>query len=201
MEFNNCNLENNTFIEKAVITNEGIREISEPHIETVVAEEVKTSEKPSKNTTKKVSQPQAQIVKTTFLYRYVDSHPERIAHLYQALLRAKWIGEETEIEQFYSFFTGEDSDAKLRWTGTQAFLRYLFKVMLDREYITYPDGVPQQPWVIVQSHFVDRNRRLFSAWNKQKDPKRHRLTLETVASLLGGNGFDDEDDDEEYGDF
>lgn len=184
MEFNNCKLDNNTFIEKAIITNEGIRQISEPHIETVEAEVAETSKTSTPAKPKRSTAQQAQIVRTTFLYRYIDTEPERIAQLYQALLRAKWIGEETTIDDFYALFAGEDCDVKIRWIASQAFLRYLFKTMLDRQYIGYPKDVPHQPWVIVQSHFVDSNRRLFTAWNKQKDPKRQRITLEAVADII-----------------
>jgi len=184
MEFNNCKLDNNTFIEKAIVTNEGIKQLKEPHVETVVAEEAKEEQaKPVKRSNRK-TQPSTHIVRNTFVYRGVNTQPERIAQLYQALLRAKWIGEETAIDDFFAVFAGEDSDVKIRWIGPQAFAHYLFKRMLEREYITYPEGVPHQPWVIVQSHFVDKDRRIFTNWNKKRTPSRQRLTLDAVADIL-----------------
>lgn len=141
--------------------------------------------KPSKSADKPISQPK--IVKSTFRYVFWEKDCKPVTDLYLALRRAKWIAEDTEPDSFTSIFEGEETDATVRWIGTQQHLWYLFKLLMEKGYIFIPEPTPQQPWVIVQSHFVRKDRRLFSDWNKQKEPKRYAKVVEKLADILDPN--------------
>lgn len=150
------------------------------------AEEVRPEPKPKKPTTPKM-------VTTTFRYRWLDTDANRIGLLYQALLRATvngeptgWIAKETTPEDFDKLFSGEESTVQIKWIGTKQHLKYLFKVMWERNYISIPHG-GKQKWVVVQSHFVDANRRMFADWDKEQDPVVYKNAIETIAEILNAD--------------
>ena len=122
------------------------------------------------------------LVGDCFTYRWKTECPERIAALFQALLRAKWIAADTKPDTFYSIFAGKNCDAKVKWTGTQSELWYLFKLLFDRKYISWPQGVGQ--WIIVQSHFVDGNSRTFTDFNSQHEPKKASGAIDALVEML-----------------
>lgn len=122
------------------------------------------------------------LVSDSFTYRWLEEYPERIAALFQALLRAKWIAADTKPDSFCSIFAGKNSNAKVKWTGTQAELWYLFKLLFDRRYISWPQGIGQ--WIIVQSHFVDGNSRTFTDFNSQHEPKKASGAIDALVELL-----------------
>lgn len=122
------------------------------------------------------------LVSDSFTYRWQNECPGRIAALFQALLRAKWIAADTKPDSFCSIFAGKNSNAKVKWTGTQAELWYLFKLLFDRKYISWPQGIGQ--WIIVQSHFVDGNSRTFTDFNSQHGPKKVSGVINALAELL-----------------
>jgi len=135
----------------------------------------------------------SKVVTTTFRYRWLDTDDNRIGLLYQALLRATvngkaggWIDKKTSPDDFAKVFGGEESTVKIRWTGTKQHLKYLFKVMLEKNYIYAANG-SRQPWVIVQSHFVDRNNRMFTDWDQEQEPKEYRHAIETIAEILNAD--------------
>mgnify|MGYP003317966858 CR=1 FL=1 len=130
------------------------------------------------------------IVNTTFRYRWVDTHPECVGRLYQALRRAKiggrntgWIDSDTSPDDFANLFSGNPSGVQVKWTGTKQHLKYLFQTMLDRGYIYAPNR-SKQPWVIVQSHFVPSFGRRFSDWDSEKEPVDYKDVIELMADLL-----------------
>lgn len=142
---------------------------------------VKPHKRPCKATNRQ------KIVQSTFRYVYWDKDSKPVTDLYFALLKAKWISEDTDPDSFTSIFEGEETDAIVRWTGSLQHLWYLFKLLMEKGYIYIPENVPQQPWVIVQSHFVRKDRRLFADWNKQKEPKRLAGVVTALAEILNPN--------------
>ena len=122
------------------------------------------------------------LVSDCFTYRWLEDYPQRITTLFQALLKAKWIAADTKPDTFHSIFAGKNCDVKVKWTGKQAELWYLFKQLFDRKYISWPPGVGQ--WIIVQSHFVDGNSKIFTDFNSQHEPKKVSGAIDTMVELL-----------------
>ena len=122
------------------------------------------------------------LVSDCFSYRWLEDYPQRITTLFQALLKAKWIAADTKPDTFCRIFAGKNCDAKVKWTGKQAELWYLFKLLFDRRYISWPQGVGQ--WIIVQSHFVDGNSKVFTDFNSQHEPKKASGAIGVMAELL-----------------
>ena len=122
------------------------------------------------------------LVSDSFTYRWQEEYPNGITMLFQALLRVKWIAADTKPDTFCRIFAGKNCDAKVKWTGKQAELWYLFKLLFDRQYISWPQGVGQ--WIIVQSHFVDANSKVFTDFNSQHEPKKVSCAIDAMAELL-----------------
>lgn len=140
--------------------------------------------KTSGSTTAGVSKKtEPKIVPSTFTYRWIDDQETRILQLYQyMLLGVKWIDKNTDSDEFCNLFRGEDCDSKVKWIGKQSQLYYLIKVLLEKDYIRKPKGVGQ--WIIVQSHFVDKDSRMFTDFNSQKKPAKTADTIEQMAEIL-----------------
>jgi hypothetical protein len=122
------------------------------------------------------------LVSDCFTYRWLNDYPQKIAKLYQALLKGKLIAEDTKPDAFHSIFAGRNCDAKVKWIGKQAGLWYLFKLLFERNYVSWPQGVGQ--WIIVQSHFVDDKSHIFTDFNSQHEPKKMSGAIDAMAELL-----------------
>lgn len=122
------------------------------------------------------------LVSDCFTYRWLEENPERIVRLYQALLKTEWIAKDTKPDDFLGIFGGKNCNIKVKWTGSQAELWYLFKLLFDRKYLSWPQGVGQ--WIIVQSHFVDGKSKVFTDFNSQHEPKKKLGVINALAELL-----------------
>ena len=122
---------------------------------------------------------------TTFTYRWLSTAPSRITTLYQYLLRAQWIAADTNPDDFYSLFTGQDSNARIKWTGSNLQLAYLIRVMTEQKYITIPRRVGK--WTCVYNHFVDKNSHQLLNLNRLHIPKKSKMVVEQMAELLNPN--------------
>lgn len=120
----------------------------------------------------------------TFGYRWMEQEPARITMLYQALLVLGWIDKGTSPDHFLQLFEGQECDVRVKWTGTQQHLYYLVQCITQRGYVTLPPGGTK--WVVVSSHFVDKESRQFSDFNKQKTPTLKAGIIEQLAELLNG---------------
>ena len=89
----------------------------------------------------KVKRPTPRVTNATFTYRWLTTAPQCITKLYQFLLRAKWIAADTNPDEFVSLFTGKESNARIKWTGSNLQLAYLIRVMTERNYISIPKRV------------------------------------------------------------
>ena len=125
------------------------------------------------------------VTTATFTYRWLSSAPQRIAALYQHLLRAKWIDSDTKPDDFFSLFEGKDSHARIKWTGSNLQLSYLIRVMTERNYISAPAGIGK--WTCVYNHFVDKNNRQLPKLNSLHTPLRSKMAIEQLAGLLNPN--------------
>lgn len=129
---------------------------------------------------------QSRIVEEVFSYRWINAKDGqlRLLCLYQKLIHPScgFLEAHTSPEDWCDLFMGKPRAFTLKWHGTQALLKYLFKLMLQRGYIITPKGVG--PWEVVGSHFLNAKSKPFSCWNDQKDPTRGAEAFSHLADLL-----------------
>ena len=118
----------------------------------------------------------------TFVYRWYPTAPQRVAVLYQHLLRAHWIAPDTAPDDFAAIFSGETSMAQIKWTAPKSYLVCLVRLLTDRQYLSIPKGMGR--WMIVSSHFVDAHRRELTNLNSQRIPHKALPAIERLAELL-----------------
>ena len=137
---------------------------------------------PTSPRTTKTKRPTPRVTNATFTYRWLTTAPHRITNLYQYLLRAKWIASDTPPDDFLAIFSGEVTNCKIRWTGKKTHLVYLFRLLIDRQYISTPKGIGR--WMIVGSHFIDAHSRQFTFLNCQRIPVKAQRAIDHLAELL-----------------
>ena len=133
---------------------------------------------PRKHTTPRVTN-------ATFTYRWLATAPQRITTLYQYLLRAKWIASDTNPDDFFSIFSGQPSNARIKWIGSNLQLAYLIRLITERNYIFIPKRVGK--WTCVYNHFVDKNSRQLPRLNSLHIPTKSKLVVDQMAELLNPN--------------
>ena len=121
----------------------------------------------------------------TFTYRWLTTHPNHITTLYQYLLRATWIAADTTPDDFFSIFSGQPSNARIKWIGSNLQLAYLIRLMTERNYISTPKRVGK--WTCVCNHFVDKNSRQLPRLNSLHIPTKSKLVVDQMAELLNPN--------------
>ena len=125
------------------------------------------------------------VTNATFTYRWLATAPQRITTLYQYLLRAKWIASDTNPDDFFSIFSGQPSNARIKWIGSNLQLAYLIRLMTERNYIFIPKRVGK--WTCVYNHFVDKNSRQLPRLNSLHIPTKSKLVVDQMAELLNPN--------------
>ena len=125
------------------------------------------------------------VTTATFTYRWLATAPQRITTLYQYLLRAQWIASDTNPDDFFSIFTGKESNARIKWIGSNLQLAYLIRLMTERNYISIPKRVGK--WTCVYNHFVDKNSRQLPRLNSLHIPTKSKLVVDQMAELLNPN--------------
>ena len=125
------------------------------------------------------------VTTATFTYRWLTTTPHCITKLYQYLLRAQWIASDTNPDDFFSIFTGKESNARIKWIGSNLQLAYLIRLMIERNYISIPKRVGK--WTCVYNHFVDKNSRQLPRLNSLHIPTKSKLAVEQMAELLNPN--------------
>ena len=125
------------------------------------------------------------VTSATFTYRWLTRYPNRITTLYQYLLRAQWIASNTNPDDFFSLFTGKESNVRIKWTGSNLQLAYLIRVITEQNYISTPKRVGK--WTCVYNHFVDKNSRQLPKLSRLHIPKKSKSAVEQMAELLNPN--------------
>ena len=129
--------------------------------------------------------PAPRVTNATFTYRWLATAPQRITKLYQFLLRAQWIASDTNPDDFFSLFTGKESNVRIKWTGSNLQLAYLIRVITEQNYISTPKRVGK--WTCVYNHFVDKNSRQLPKLSRLHIPKKSKSAVEQMAELLNPN--------------
>ena len=125
------------------------------------------------------------VTTATFTYRWLTTTPHRITKLYQYLLRAKWIAPDTTPDDFLAIFSGQPSNARIKWIGSNLQLAYLIRLMTERNYIFIPKRVGK--WTCIYNHFVDKNSRQLPRLNSLHIPTKSKLVVDQMAELLNPN--------------
>ena len=125
------------------------------------------------------------VTSSTFTYRWLATAPQRITKLYQFLLRAQWIASDTNPDDFFSLFTGKESNVRIKWIGSNLQLAYLIRVITEQNYISTPKRVGK--WTCVYNHFVDKNSRQLPKLSRLHIPKKSKSAVEQMAELLNPN--------------
>ena len=147
-----------------------------------------TGGSPMKPGTKAKRRPKpARIVEDVYKYRWLKEHEGmlRLVKLYQLVIdpRFKMLDKDVLPNDWCALFMGEAKPFRMKWIGSQAHLRYLFKLLIDKGYITF-DHKSAGKWEILGSHFLNRQGKPFTDWDSQKDPIRGARTLERFAEVL-----------------
>ena len=137
------------------------------------------------SSTRSRKRPTQRVTNATFTYRWFPTAPQRITTLYQYLLRAKWIASDTNPDDFFSIFSGQSSNARINWTGSNLQLAYLIRVITEQNYISTPKRVGK--WTCVYNHFVDKNSRQLPKLSRLHIPKKSKSAVEQMAELLNPN--------------
>lgn len=129
----------------------------------------------------------ARIVKDVYKYVWVGRQEGqmRLIQLYQLLIdeRIKMLDRNVTPDDWCALFMGEAKSFTMKWTGKQAHLRYLFKLLIQKKYITF-DKKSAGKWEILGSHFLNAQGKPFTDWDSQHDPSRGARTLEMFAEVL-----------------
>ena len=125
------------------------------------------------------------VTTATFTYRWLTTTPHCITKLYQYLLRAQWIASDTNPDDFFSIFTGKESNARIKWIGSNLQLAYLIRIMTEQNYISTPKRIGK--WTCVYNHFVDKNCRQLPKLSRLHIPKKSKSAVEQMAELLNPN--------------
>lgn len=148
----------------------------------------------------------ARIVDDVYKYIWVDNREGmlRLVKLYQLLRddRFKMLDPSVSPDDWCALFRGVARPFTMKWIGRQAHLRYLFKLLIQKKYITFDQKSAKQ-WEILGSHFLNDKGKPFTDWDSQKDPVRGARTIEMFAEVLNihsdpprAESFSEEIDDE-----
>ena len=166
------------------------------NVENVEADGVGIVEKPAPTVSKKDGRKKAdrteKVVKAVYQYNFLKEEDayKRLAVLYQALMEKKWIDKTTTPDMFIDLFTGEPKDFYIKWTGSQADLYALIKNLFKANLISATKGGGK--WETAGSHFVNKQSKSFTNWNKQKENLGSKTTIEYFVKILNPHILIDE---------
>ena len=147
--------------------------------------------KPETNSEPKPKRPRkpkpARLVEDVYKYRWADKKEGmlRLIQLYQLLIdkRFNMLDPDVRPDDWCALFMGQAKPFQMKWIGRQAHLRYLFRLLIEKQYITF-DSKSAGTWEILGSHFLNDKGKPFTDWDSQHDPKRGARTLERFAEVL-----------------
>ncbi len=129
----------------------------------------------------------ARIVQDVYKYVWVGRQEGRmrLVQLYQLLIdkRFKMLDPNVLPDDWCDLFKGVARPFTMKWIGKQAHLRYLFKLLIQKKYITF-DNKSAKQWEILGSHFLNTQGKPFTDWDSQHDPSRCARTLQMLSEVL-----------------
>ena len=101
---------------------------------------LKPETKPEPKPKRPRKQKPPRIVEDVYKYRWLDEKEGmlRLVKLYQFLIddRYKMLDKNVLPNDWCALFMGQAKPFTMKWIGPQAHLRYLFKLLIDKKYIT-----------------------------------------------------------------
>jgi hypothetical protein len=102
--------------------------------------------------------------------------------VFQFLVREKWIAESSDPDAFTDLFLGKASNKTIVWLKAKGVLRDLFKMLVDENVITCPEGYSYLQ--IVSSHFKDKDGNYLTDLNSGYRGKKIQADLSHILVLI-----------------
>lgn len=91
-------------------------------------------------------------INKAFSYDAGDETNVRLQLFYNGLLALEWIRADTDLRDFLSLFSGEETTRRIVWTGDINSLTQLFKELVTRKhFVKLPEG--ETIWLMVNARF------------------------------------------------
>ena len=105
----------------------------------------------------------------------------RLTKLYYMLLKLKLVADTTMPKNIIELFSGDISEAVIRWIAPQDALNYFIKEIQRLEYIEEE----AEPWIIVRNRFRNKDGEFYNAnVRKGERPKKYGNQVDLAVSLL-----------------
>ena len=146
------------------------------HVEKVPAAPKKDGRKRPVPTEKKVN--------AVYIYNHFKEKDAylRLDWLHRALIQNEWIDKDTEHELFIDLFSGEPKEFTIKWMAAQSDLYALIKELCAEKLISTTGG--EGKWKIAESHFVDRDSRVYIDMHRQKKSLKSKDLVSLFVDLL-----------------
>lgn len=102
--------------------------------------------------------------------------------VFQYLVEKEWIAKSTDPDAFTDLFLGKSSEKTIIWLKAKGVLRDLFKMFIDENVITCPDGYTYLQ--IVSSHFTDQEGNYLTDLNSGYSGKKIQQDLSHILVLV-----------------
>ena len=97
------------------------------------------------------------------------------------LLKLELVADTTTPKNIIELFSGDASEAVIRWMAPQDALNYFIKEILRLEYVDKED----EPWIIVRNRFRNKDGEFFNEnIRKGKTPKKYFDVIDKVVGVL-----------------
>ena len=114
-----------------------------------------------------------------------------ITLVFQFLVEKKWIVNNSNPDAFLALFLGKPSDKTIVWLKAKGVLRDLFKMLIDENIISCPEGYSYLQ--IVSSHFTDQEGNFLTDLNSGYTGKKIQTDLSHILVLMKAK-YQNEDD-------
>ena len=102
--------------------------------------------------------------------------------VFQFLVKKEWIAKSADPDAFMDLFLGKSSEKTIVWLKAKGVLRDLFKMFIDENVITCPDGYTYLQ--IVSSHFTDQEGNYLTDLNSGYSGKKIQHDLSHILVLV-----------------
>lgn len=114
-----------------------------------------------------------------------------ITLVFQFLVEKKWIANNSNPDVFLALFSGYTSDKSIVWLKAKGVLHDLFKMLIDQNIISCPEGYSYLQ--IVSSHFTDQEGNFLTDLNSGYTGKKIQTDLSHILVLMKAK-YQNEDD-------
>ena len=114
-----------------------------------------------------------------------------ITLVFQFLVEKKWIANNSNPDTFLALFSGNTSDKSIVWLKAKGVLRDLFKMLIDENIISCPEGYSYLQ--ITSSHFTDKDGNYLTDLNSGYTGKKIQTDLSHILVLMKAK-YQNEDD-------